>query len=217
MDMRDREVERKQMVETQIRRRGCSDERVLRAMARVPRHRFLPDPEDPAAYDDIPLGIGSGQTISQPYMVALMMDLLRLGGGERVLEVGTGSGYQAAILGELAREVITLERFAELSDRAGALLADLGYTNVRVVVGDGTLGYPEGEPYDRVLVTAAAPRVAQPWVEQLVDGGRLVLPLGERWNQTLTLVTKKGDRVAQESHGGCVFVPLVGQHGWDTG
>lgn len=208
---------RRQMVERQIRSRGISDPRLLAAMERVPRHRFVPESEQSLAYDDMPAPIGSGQTISQPYMVALMTELLRLEGSERVLEIGTGSGYQAAILAELAAEVYTLERFESLARRAEALLNDLGYRNVTVIVGDGTLGYAEAAPYDRIIVTAAAPKLATPWLEQLADGGRLVLPLGERWAQALTTVDKHGNRIEQEDHGGCVFVPLVGEHGWESG
>ena len=205
------------MVEYQIRRRGISDPRVLAAMEKVPRHLFLPNPEDFAAYDDMPVPIGCGQTVSQPYMVAVMTELLRLRGEERVLEIGTGSGYQAAILAELCSEVITVERFEPLAERARSLLAELGYHNVAVIIGDGTLGYPEKAPYDRVIVTAAAPKIAQPWLDQLVDEGRLVVPLGQRWSQTLTLIKKRGERIEQEDHGGCVFVPLVGEHGWGQG
>lgn len=215
--MRDRESERKQMVEHQIRRRGVSDPRVLAAMEKVPRHCFLSDPNDHVAYDDMPVPIGSGQTISQPYMVAIMTELLRLEGLEHVLEVGTGSGYQAAILSELCAEVFGLERFESLAERARSVLAELGYRNVTVIVGDGTLGYPPKAPYDRIIVTAAAPKIAQPWLDQLVEGGRLVLPLGDRWSQVLTVVTKREGTTEQESHGGCVFVPLVGEHGWESG
>jgi len=205
------------MVEYQIRRRGVSNQRLLAAMEKVPRHRFVPDSESHSAYEDMPIPIGSGQTISQPYMVALMTDLLQLTGEERVLEIGTGSGYQAALLAELAKEVFSVERFESLAGRARSVLAGLGYENVTIVVGDGTLGYPNRAPYDRVIVTAAAPRIAQPWLDQLKDGGRLVLPLGQRWSQTLTVVIKEGGRVRTESHGGCVFVLLVGEHGWESG
>jgi protein-L-isoaspartate(D-aspartate) O-methyltransferase len=217
MAVRDLELERKQMVEYQIRRRGVSDQRLLAAMEKIPRHRFVPDAEIYAAYEDMPIPIGSGQTISQPYMVALMTDLLQLTGEERVLEIGTGSGYQAAVLAELAKEVFTVERFESLAERARSILADLGYRNVAVIVGDGTLGYPDRAPYDRIIVTAAAPQIAQPWVDQLCDGGRLVLPLGQRWSQMLTVATKEGGRIRTEGHGGCVFVPLVGEHGWESG
>jgi protein-L-isoaspartate(D-aspartate) O-methyltransferase len=217
MAVRDFYLERKQMVEYQIRRRGVSDQRLLAAMEKIPRHRFVPVAESYAAYEDMPIPIGSGQTISQPYMAALMTDLLRLTGEERVLEIGTGSGYQAAILAELAKEVYTVERFEPLAERARYILADLGYSNVTVVVGDGTLGYPDRAPYDRIIITAAAPQIAQPWLDQLRDGGRLVLPLGQRWSQTLTVVAKEEGRIRTEDHGGCVFVPLVGQHGWESG
>jgi protein-L-isoaspartate(D-aspartate) O-methyltransferase len=214
MSPRDYELERKQMVEYQLRGRGIRDPRVLVAMEKVPRHRFLSDPDDPGAYADYPLPIGSAQTISQPYMVALMTECLRLTGDERVLEIGTGSGYQAAVLAELSREVYTVERFSALAERARSALQKLGYTNVEVVVRDGTEGYPEKAPYHRIMVTAAAPHVAQPWLDQLEDGGRLVLPLGDRWGQTLTVVTKRAGKTTEEAICGCVFVPLVGKHGW---
>ena len=155
--MRDRELQRKERVDYQIRRRGITNQRVLAAMEKVPRHRFLPNPEDSQAYEDTPLSIGSSQTISQPFMVALMTDLLDLDGDERVLEIGTGSGYQAAILGELARSVVTVERFASLADRARAVLGELGCRNVTVVIGDGTLGYPQGSPYDLSLIHISEP------------------------------------------------------------
>ena len=213
--MRDYEGERKRMVDQQMRHRGICDRRVLAALDKVPRHRFLPEPNDPAAYNDYPLPIGDGQTISQPYMVALMTECLKLKGDERVLEIGTGSGYQAAILGELSRRVITIERFAALADRARGTLAELGYHNIEVLVGDGSLGYPKAAPYDAVIVTAAAPEVARPWVDQLTERGRLVVPLGDRWGQHLTVVTKRGDKLDYQSVCGCVFVPLVGKLGWD--
>lgn len=203
------------MVEQQLRRRGIKDPRVLSAMERVPRHRFLPHPDEPGAYNDYPLPIGDGQTISQPYMVALMTEALRLNGDERVLEIGTGSGYQAAILAELSGEVYSIERFANLGERASSLLADLGYHGVTVLVGDGSSGYPEKAPYDRIIVTAACPKIADPWVEQLADGGILLAPVGDRWGQTLTRVTKRGDGLDHQNLGGCVFVPLIGEHGWD--
>ncbi|MBE9566300.1 MAG: protein-L-isoaspartate(D-aspartate) O-methyltransferase, partial [Proteobacteria bacterium] len=184
--MRDHASELERMVEHQLRRRGIADPRVLKVMEKVPRHRFLPNPEDTAAYDDHPLSIGSGQTISQPYMVALMTECLRLKGDERVLEIGTGSGYQTAILAELSGEVYSVERFPKLAESARAVLQALGYHGVEVIAGDGTLGYPEAAPYDRIIVTAAAPKIAQPWIDQLAEEGRLVVPLGERWGQQLT-------------------------------
>lgn len=212
--MRDYASELKRMVEHQLRRRSIADPRVLEVMERIPRHRFLPDPEEAAAYDDHPLSIGSGQTISQPYMVALMTESLRLKGEERVLEIGTGSGYQTAILAELSREVYSVERLPKLAESARAVLEALGYQRVKVIAGDGTLGYPEAAPYDRIIVTAAAPKIAQPWIDQLADEGRLVVPLGERWGQQLTVVTKRDGDLDQETICGCVFVPLVGEHGW---
>ncbi len=202
------------MVEQQLRRRGIKDARVLAAMEKVPRHRFLPQPDDPGAYCDYPLPIGDGQTISQPYMVALMTESLCLEEDHKVLEIGTGSGYQAAILAELSREVYSVERFATLAERARKLLAELGYENVTVIVADGSLGYPEAAPYDRIMVTAASPQIADPWVEQLGEGGVLVAPIGDRWGQTLTRAIKRGAKLEHQNLGGCVFVPLVGQHGW---
>jgi protein-L-isoaspartate(D-aspartate) O-methyltransferase len=213
--MPDYSDERRRMVENQIRKRGISDARVLAAFERVPRHRFLPDPSDGGAYSDHPLPIGSGQTISQPYMVAAMTASLRVQGGERVLEIGTGSGYQAAILAEIGCRVTSVERIPELAERARAVLGELGYTGIDVVVGDGSRGYPDAAPYDRVIVTAAAPKIAEPWVEQLAEGGRLVVPVGGRWGQDLTIITKQNGEIQKETAGGCVFVPLVGEHGWE--
>ena len=212
--MRDFAAERKHMVETQLRRRGISDPRVLAAMEKVPRNRFLLDPNDSGAHSDHPISIGSGQTISQPYMVALMTECLHLEGTDHVLEIGTGSGYQAAILAELSRRVVSVERFAELAEKARAVLEDLGYHNVDVFVGDGSLGWPDAAPYDRIIVTAAAPQVAEPWADQLAEGGRLVVPLGDRWGQTLTVVTKRAGKLEHARICGCVFVPLVGEHGY---
>jgi protein-L-isoaspartate(D-aspartate) O-methyltransferase len=196
---------------------GIADPRVLAAMARVPRHRFVPEPQRRFAYADGPLPIGDGQTISQPYMVAAMTEALRLGGAERVLEVGTGSGYQCAVLAELAREVVTVERISELSERAGAVLADLGYTNVVRVVGDGTLGAPEHSPYDAIVVTAGAPAAPEPLLAQLADGGRLVVPEGGRGIQTLVRYTRRGRNIHTEALMQCMFVPLIGRHGWSAG
>ena len=201
------------MVATQLRRRGIADGRVLDAMSKVPRHRFLPAP-DPAAYDDHPLTIGEGQTISQPYMVAVMTQALALRGGEKVLEVGTGSGYQAAVLAELCRQVYSIERIVSLAERARHVLADLGCRNVEIVVGDGTLGLPEHAPYDGIVCTAAAPAIPPPWVEQLAEGGRIVAPIGDRWAQSLVIATKEQGEVKQRYDLGCVFVPLLGRHGF---
>jgi len=206
---------RLRMVEEQIRARRVTDERVLAALEKVPRHRFVSLAQRGEAYCDYPLPIGSGQTISQPYVVALMSELLRLTGEERALEIGTGSGYQAAVLAELCREVITVERFPEMAERAQRLLAELGYERITVIAGDGSLGYEPGAPYDAILVTAAAPKIAGPWLTQLADPGRLVLPLGSRYGQSLVRVTKREGRTSEENFGAVAFVPLVGENGWD--
>jgi len=204
------------MVEHQIRHRGISDPRVLAAMEKVPRHRFLPDRDDPAAYQDHPLPIGSGQTISQPYMVALMTECLHLEGGEHVLEIGTGSGYQAAVLAELSRSVVTIERFPDLAERASTVLAELAYDNVQVFVGDGSLGWPEQAPYDAILVTAGAPCIAPSWLDQLAAGGRIAVPIGDRFAQTLVAGIKYDDHLEQHDVCSCVFVPLIGEQGWEA-
>jgi len=212
--MNDYQAERLRMVEEQLRRRGIRDRRVLAAMEKIPRHRFLPDLEDPGAYADHPLPIGCGQTISQPYMVALMSECLELQGPEKVLEVGTGSGYQTAVLAELAAQVHSVERFPTLAESARQALAALGYANVHVHVGDGSLGWEQASPFDGILVTAGAPRVAQPWAEQVAEGGRLVVPIGDRFSQTLSVYTKRRGRLEHQPICGCMFVPLVGVHGW---
>jgi protein-L-isoaspartate(D-aspartate) O-methyltransferase len=209
------ESRRLDMVEMQIRARGVSDPLVLAAMRRVPRHLFVPEDCAMAAYDDRPLPIGQGQTISQPYMVASMTQSLKLGGQEKVLEIGTGSGYQSAILAEIAERVVTVERKEDLQKHAARLLRELGYANIEAVVGDGSKGYPAGAPYDAIIVTAGAPGVPEALVEQLAVGGRLVIPVGNSFHQTLTRVTRAGDGVETESLEGCVFVPLIGEYGWD--
>ncbi len=207
---------RRAMVEEQIRRRGIASPRVLDAFLSVPRHEFVPESHRSAAYTDNPLPIGEGQTISQPFMVAAMTEALALEGHERVLEVGTGSGYQAALLSRLAREVHTVERSLALADEACARLARLGYTNATVHTGDGTLGLPQHAPYDAVVVTAAAPRLPVPLLEQLADGGRLVIPVGDAQQQECLLVRKASGRTAQITLHYCRFVPLVGRHGWSS-
>jgi protein-L-isoaspartate(D-aspartate) O-methyltransferase len=207
---------RTHMVETQIRRRGVTDPRVLQAMGRVPRHLFVSTYLREQAYNDYPLPIGEDQTISQPYIVALMTEALELTGSEKVLELGTGSGYQAAILGELAREVFTIERLASLADQARRVLKSLGYENVHVLTGDGTLGWPPEAPFDAILVTAGAPQVPQPLVEQLALGGRLVIPVGDQYSQTLTRVRRTQDGLQHDYLGGCRFVRLIGKHGWQA-
>ncbi len=202
------------MVEEQLIPRGIRDQRVLQAMREVPRHLFVPPHLRDAAYQDTPLPIGEGQTISQPYIVALMTEALELNGEEKVLEIGTGSGYQAAILSLLAKEVYTIERIASLARRAEETLSRLGYENVWVKVGNGTLGWPEHAPYDAIMVTAAAPEVPAPLKEQLADGGRLIAPVGSHWSQMLVRVKRSGDRFISRNLTSVVFVPLVGEFGW---
>lgn len=195
-------------------RNSISDAAVLRAMERVPREHFvLPEHRD-VAYEDIPLPIGAGQTISQPFIVALMTEALRLTGTEKVLEIGTGSGYQAAILGRLAAKVVTVERFPDLAEKAAETLRELGITNVDVHLARESLGWPQDAPYDAIIVTAAAPRVPQRLLDQLKDGGRIVIPVGTRWDQELVVVTKSGDCITRASLGGCRFVPLIGSEAW---
>lgn len=210
-----REV-RQLMVETQIKRRGVRDPRVLAAMGKIPRHLFVPMPLWEQAYSDYPLPIGENQTISQPYIVALMTDTLELTGSEKVLELGTGSGYQAAILAELAAQVFTIERLPSLARAAEHVLKDLGYTNVQVRVSDGTLGWVEEAPFEGILVTAGSPQVPPPLVEQLAMGGRLVIPVGDSYTQTLTRVRRTPEGLKYEYLGGCRFVKLIGRHGWEA-
>jgi protein-L-isoaspartate(D-aspartate) O-methyltransferase len=208
---------RQRMVDTQIAPRGVSDSRVLAAMRKVPRHRFVPTHLWDQAYGDYPLPIGEDQTISQPYIVALMTELLELKATDKALEIGTGSGYQAAILAELAAQVFTIDRMAPLLAQAERVLASLGYTNIRTRVGDGTLGWPEDMPFDAIIVTAGAPKVPRPLTEQLALGGRLVIPVGDRWSQTLTRARQTKEGLKFEYHGGCRFVRLIGQYGWEEG
>ena len=206
--------QRSQMVSAQIVSRGVQDERVLDAMRHVPRHLFVPQERQADAYDDCPIPIGNGQTISQPYMVALMTELAEVGEGDRVLEVGTGSGYQTAILAELAAEVVTIERHAELADRARARLDALGYANVTIVVGDGTLGCAGHAPYNAIVVTAGGPHVPEALKGQLAVDGRLVCPAGSRDVQRLTVVRRAADGFIETESISCIFVPLVGEEGW---
>lgn len=207
------EDRRRAMVHEQIFSRGIRELRLLDALRAVPRHLFVPEESARAAYDDRPLPIGDGQTISQPFMVAAMTAALELAGHERVLEIGTGSGYQAAILALLAREVHTVESRAHLVEEAAERLAQLGYANVQVHAGDGTLGWLAAAPYDAILVSAAAPAVPPPLVEQLREGGRLVIPVGDSGQQELWRV-RQGSGAAHEVLHYCRFVPLVGRHGW---
>ena len=207
--------QRLRMVDEQLRGRGLRDERVLGAMAKVPRERFVGSEDVPNAYGDFPLPIGAGQTISQPYIVAAMVQALEPHPEDRVLEVGTGTGYQAAVLAELVREVWTIERHAELAQRAQENLQGLSYSQVHVIHGDGSLGLPEHAPFDGILVAAAAPRIPDALVAQLADGGRLVLPVGSRLEQQVQVVRKLGDQISVTPHDPCRFVPLLGEEGWE--
>jgi protein-L-isoaspartate(D-aspartate) O-methyltransferase len=202
------------MVQEQIVARGVCDERVIEAVREVPRHLFVPEARRPQAYDDRPLPIGYGQTISQPFIVAFMTAALALTGEEKVLEVGAGSGYQAAILSRLAQQVISIECIRELADSASARLAELGYDNVRVAFGDGSAGLPDEAPFDAIMLTAAAPEVPWPLCQQLTDNGRLVGPVGSRYDQVLVRLQRRGDEWERETLGPVIFVPLVGRHGW---
>ena len=215
MMQNEHESKRLQMVETQIRDRGVKDRRLLEAFRKVPRHLFLDEALSPQAYEDHPLPIGEKQTISQPYIVALMTEALRLTGHENVLEVGTGSGYQTAILAELAEHVYSIERIPSLAKRARKLLDDLKYTNVIVNIGDGTQGWREYSPYGGIIVTAAAPDAPDPLLKQLETGGRLVIPIGDEFQQDLMVYIKEGeDRYKEENYGGVRFVKLIGAYGW---
>jgi protein-L-isoaspartate(D-aspartate) O-methyltransferase len=205
---------RRLMVERQLRQRGIPDERVLAAMARVPRELFVPESVRELAYEDGALPIGYGQTISQPFIVATICTLLELSGDERVLDVGTGSGYQAAVLAELTEEVVTIERVPELYERARAVLAEAGYERVDVRLGDGSLGVPERAPFEAIAVAAAAPTIPGALYDQLAEGGRLVLPRGSRWGQELVQVVKTEDGPVERASVPCRFVPLVGAGGF---
>jgi protein-L-isoaspartate(D-aspartate) O-methyltransferase len=213
--MSDRFAEgRERMVERQLLRRGMEDERVLAAFKKVPREAFVPADLAEYAYDDNPLPIGEGQTISQPYVVALMAEAARIGPDARVLEVGAGSGYAAAILAELAKEVVTIERHASLATKAREALHRVGYSNVTVIEGDGSRGWPERAPYDAILVAAGAPAPPESLKDQLADGGRLVIPVSVNSYQDLKVITRRGDTFEEESLGGVRFVPLLGEEGW---
>ncbi|MEN6615855.1 MAG: protein-L-isoaspartate(D-aspartate) O-methyltransferase [Syntrophorhabdus sp.] len=206
---------RQLMVETQIIPRGIQDRRVINAMLKVPRHLFIDEALWPEAYDDHPLPIGEKQTISQPYIVALMSELLKLTGTEKVLEIGTGSGYQCAILAELADQVFTIERIPSIAKRARKIFDQLKYTNVIVHIGDGTLGWKEHSPYDGIIVTAAAPHPPKPLLQQLAMGGRLVIPIGDEFTQNLTVFTRNDEtNYSEEDYGSCRFVKLIGDQGW---
>ncbi len=208
------EQKRQQMVRTQLKRRGIHDDAVLWAMSVVPRHLFLPEPTRAHAYEDRALPLPAGQTISQPFIVALMAQALRLQGHERVLEIGTGSGYAAAVLSHLTAEVYTIETVSALTETAHARLAELGYRNVHVLQGDGTAGLPEHAPFDGIVVAAASPWVPHPLRQQLAIGGRLVIPVGGRDDQMLLRLTRSRQDVQVERLSGVRFVPLLGKHAW---
>jgi protein-L-isoaspartate(D-aspartate) O-methyltransferase len=210
----DYQLARDKMVKNQLAARGIKDKNVLRAMGKIQRHLFIEEALIGEAYSDHPLPIGHKQTISQPYIVALMTEALELSGEERVLEVGTGSGYQTAILAELAEKVYTIERIRPLMEKARRLLAELGYANVIMKAFDGTLGWREYKPFDAIIVTAGAPEIPKPLMEQLADGGRMIVPIGDKFSQKLIRVKREMDDFEEEDYGGCRFVDLIGVYGW---
>ena len=212
----DYEIARERMVTEQLVARGIRDPRVLSAMGKVPRHLFVEEALVGRAYGDYPLPIGEKQTISQPYMVALMTEALNAGPKDRILEIGTGSGYQTAILAELCSKVYSIERIKILAERAEKILKNLGYTNFLIKVADGTNGWKEEAPFDGILVTAGGPSVPKVLMEQLTDGGRLIIPIGDEFSQSLTKVVREGDTYHHSSLTGCVFVKLIGNHGWKS-
>jgi len=203
------------MVEDQLRGRGIADERVLTAMGKVPRESFIAPEYARDAYADGPLPIGEGQTVSQPYMVAAMVEALEVRSSDQVLEVGTGTGYEAAVLAELAAEVWTIERHAELADKARQILAELGYGNVQVICGDGSLGLPEQAPFDKIVVAAGAPQAPPSLIAQLAEGGIMAVPVGNRVDQQLQVARKINGEMVTSRHVLCCFVPLVGAEGWE--
>ena len=203
------------MVETQLIPRGIKDKRVINAMLTIPRHLFVPEEALwSQAYSDFPLPIGEKQTISQPYIVALMTEALELKGAERVLEIGTGSGYQTAILSMLAEKVYSIERISTLAARARKVLDSINCSNVVIKIGDGTLGWPEEAPFDAILTTAAAPEIPKCYIDQLKIGGRLIIPVGDVYSQVLVKVIKTKDGIIKQDMGGCRFVKLIGRYGW---
>lgn len=207
---------RSKMVDDQVVARGIKDQRVIAAMRKVPRHLFVEEALQGQAYSDHPLPIGDKQTISQPYMVALMTEALALTGKEKVLEIGTGSGYQAAILAECAAKIFSIERIRSLAIRARKLLLDMGYFNVEIKFTDGTVGWSDESPFDAIMVTAGAPDIPQPLIDQLKVGGRMAIPVGDANIQDLIRITKTEDGIKKEDFGGCRFVKLIGKHGWEV-
>ena len=210
----DYRLARNRMVRNQLVPRGITDKRVLAAMAKIQRHLFIEEALEGEAYNDHPLPIGHKQTISQPYIVALMTQELELSGNEKILEIGTGSGYQTAILAELSERVYTIERIRPLMEKARNILHELGYTNILFKAYDGTLGWEEYSPFDAIIITAGAPDVPEPLLGQLADGGRMIIPIGDRFSQELIKITRRKDGYDKKSLGGCRFVDLIGVHGW---
>jgi protein-L-isoaspartate(D-aspartate) O-methyltransferase len=210
-------AQRRAMVESQLRARGIRDDRVLAAMLHVPRHEFISAEYRDQAYEDHPIPIGEGQTLSQPYIVAIMLEALALNPSDAVLEIGTGSGYQTALLAELTRQIYSVERHASLARTAESTLARLGYKNVQVVLGDGSHGLPEHAPFDAVVVSAAAPQIPPPLLEQLREGGRMIIPIGPAHAQELQLVRKQAGQPVVTNLEGCRFVPLIGSEGYPSG
>lgn len=207
---------RENMVDCQIKARGINDEKILQSMREIPRHLFVPEQQRTYAYEDFPLPIGEGQTISQPHIVALMTEMLRLKGHEKVLEIGTGSGYQAAVLSKIAKEVYTIEKIESIGLKAKELFKELGYKNIKVKIGDGTEGWAQYSPYDGIIVTAGSPQIPEPLIEQLGENGRIVVPIGGPFSQDLILGEKIKGELITRTICGCVFVPLIGKHGWDN-
>jgi len=210
------ESKKSSMIETQLKSRGISSSEVLRAMSVVPRHKFVSSEYSEAAYNDGPLSIGSGQTISQPYMVAMMTEALMLSKNDKVLEIGTGSGYQAAVLREITSNIYSVERISTLAEKAENLLTLLGYNDIKIMVGDGSLGWPEQAPFDAIIVTSGSPGVPETLMSQLNDGGRMIIPVGSRSSQRIIRIIRAGDNYNKEEMLSCIFVPLIGKYGWDN-
>lgn len=209
---------RKQMIKRQLEQRGITDDNLLQAMGKVERHRFVPEAFQHLAYSDSPLSIGSGQTISQPYIVALMIQILKVSKNDIVLEIGTGSGYQTAIIAEMGKEVFTIERISSLGRQAKKILDQMHYKNIHFQIGDGTLGWQKAQSesvqFDRIIVAAAAPEIPLSLMNQIANGGKLIIPAGDKFRQELILIERKGDEFITSNHGGCTFVPLIGEEGW---
>jgi len=211
----DYKILRENMVDCQIKARGTNDEKILKSMREIPRHLFVPEKQRSYAYEDFPIPIGEGQTISQPHIIALMTEMLQLKGNEKVLEIGTGSGYQAAILSQIAKEVYTVEKIEPLGLKAERLFKELGYENIKVKIGDGTEGWSEYAPYDGIIVTAGSPQIPKPLIEQLSENGRIVIPTGDSFSQDLIAGEKIKGELIKRTICGCVFVPLIGKYGWE--